>query len=83
MDTTHETHDLRQRVEDVLSTIRPYLRADGGDVELVNVDAEGTVFVRLSGACRGCPGALMTLRAGIERIVREQVPEVRGVEAVR
>ena len=73
---------LKEKVERSLKSVRPYLQADGGDVELVDVSDEGVVFVRLAGACRGCPGAQMTLQMGIERILKEQVPEVKGVEAV-
>ena len=77
-----EQNTLKENVETALGSIRSYLQADGGDVELVNVDKDGIVSVRLVGACRGCPGATVTLRMGIERILREQVPEVKGVEAV-
>lgn len=73
---------LQQKVERSLDTIRPSLRADGGDVELVNVDDEGVVSVRLTGACAGCPMSTMTLKMGIERALRQQVPEVERVEAV-
>ena len=77
-----EQTTLKGKVERSLKSVRPYLQADGGDVELVDVSDEGVVFVRLAGACRGCPGARMTLQMGIERILREQVPEVKSVEAV-
>lgn len=74
--------DLRKRVEEVIDTIRPNLQADGGDVELVDLTDEGIVRVRLQGACHGCPMAAMTLQMGIERILRNQIPEVKGVENV-
>ena len=74
--------NLKERVEQALGTVRPLLQRDGGDVELVDVSEEGLVSVRLAGACRGCPGAQMTLRLGIERVLKEQVPEIAGVEAV-
>jgi len=77
-----EQNSLKEKVEKTLTSIRPHLQADGGDVELIDVNDEGIVSVRLAGACRGCPGAIMTLRMGIERILREQVPEIKGVEAV-
>ena len=77
-----EQDTLKGKVERSLKSVRPYLQADGGDVELVDVNDEGVVFVRLAGACRGCPGARMTLQMGIERILKEQVPEVKNVEAV-
>jgi Fe-S cluster biogenesis protein NfuA len=73
---------LREKVESTLDTVRPALRADGGDVELVDVTDEGVVSVRLTGACGGCPMSTMTLRMGIERVLREQLPEVKKVEAI-
>ena len=81
LEQTEQT-TMKGKVERSLKSVRPYLQADGGDVELVDVSDEGVVFVRLAGACRGCPGARMTLQMGIERILREQVPEVKSVEAV-
>ncbi len=72
---------MREKVEAVLAQIRPQLEADGGSVELVDVN-EGTVSVRLTGACAGCPMATMTLKGGIERILKEQVPEVKEVVAI-
>jgi Fe-S cluster biogenesis protein NfuA len=77
-----EQTSLKQRVEEVLGTIRPRLQADGGDVQLVEVSDEGVVSVQLVGACRGCPGATMTLKMGIERILKQQIPHVKRVEAV-
>jgi len=73
---------MREQVELALDEIRPHLQADGGDVELVNVLDDGTVEVRLTGMCGGCPMAQMTLKNGIERIVKERVPEVKEVVAV-
>lgn len=70
---------LREQVTDTLDELRPRLAAHGGDVELVDVDDAGVVSVRLVGACRGCPGAMMTLRLGVERILRERVPGVTEV----
>ena len=72
---------MREKVETALEQIRPTLLADGGDVELVDVN-EGVVKVRLTGACGGCPMATMTLRNGIERVLREQVPEVKEIVAI-
>jgi Fe-S cluster biogenesis protein NfuA len=75
---------LDARVQEVIDTIRPLLQADGGDIELVSIDAEaGKVFVRLQGACKGCPGAAMTLKMGVERHLKEKVPEVTEVVAVQ
>lgn len=73
---------LKEKVERSLETVRPSLQADGGDVELVEVGDDGVVSLRLTGACRGCPMSTMTLKMGIERTLREQVPEVTRVEAV-
>jgi Fe-S cluster biogenesis protein NfuA len=77
-----EQNTLREKVAKSLGAIRPSLQADGGDVELVDVSNEGVVSVRLVGACRGCPMSTMTLKMGIERALREQIPEVKSVEAV-
>jgi Fe-S cluster biogenesis protein NfuA len=73
---------LTEKVEKALETIRPYLQADGGDVELVKVTEEGIVEVRLTGACKGCPMSQMTLRAGVERALIREIPGIRRVEAV-
>ncbi len=71
-----------EQVNDVIETIRPSLQSHGGDVELVGVDEDNTVRVRLQGACQGCPGATMTMKMGIERILKERLPEVKEVVAV-
>jgi len=73
--------ELRDRVQEVLDTVRPSLQADGGDVELVNVKG-GDVLLRLQGHCRGCPMSQMTLTMVIERTLKEQIPEVERVVAV-
>jgi Fe-S cluster biogenesis protein NfuA len=80
MDETTKT--LKQKVEESLDKIRPALQADGGGVDLVDVSDDGVVSVRLTGACGGCPMSTMTLKMGIERTLREQVPEVERVESV-
>jgi Fe-S cluster biogenesis protein NfuA len=72
---------MREKIDMVLNEIRPALLADGGDVELVDV-SEGVVTLRLTGACSGCPMAVVTLRHGIEALLKEQVPEVEQVVAV-
>ena len=72
----------KEEVENALNNVRPYLVADGGDVELVNIKENGIVEVRLTGACVGCPMSQMTLRAGIERALMRDVPEIKRVEAV-
>lgn len=74
--------ELKQRVQDALDLIRPALQADGGDVELVDVTEDGVVKVALQGACRGCPMSQLTLANGVERVLKEQVPEVQRVEPV-
>ena len=74
--------NLRERVSRILDLIRPAVQSDGGDLELVEVTAQGVVRIRLHGACVGCPSSSMTLRMGIEQNLKEHVPEVRGVEAV-
>ncbi len=71
-----------RRVAEAIDRIRPVIRDDGGDVELLGVTEAGVVQVRLLGACVGCPSASMTLRDGIERSVREKVPQIAGIEAV-
>lgn len=73
---------MREKVEAALGDVRPALQRDGGDVELVEVTDDGVVKVRLTGACKGCPMAQMTLQMGIERVLKEAVPEVKAVEAV-
>ena len=72
---------MREKVEAALDKIRPALRADGGDVELVDVK-DGVVTVRLTGACGSCPMSTMTLQMGVERVVKEEVPEIKEVVAV-
>jgi Fe-S cluster biogenesis protein NfuA len=75
--------DLRERVQEALDKIRPGLMADGGDAELIDVDAEkGTATIRMVGACGGCPMSTMTLKMGIERTIRAAVPEIKEVIAV-
>ncbi len=72
---------MKEKVEATLETIRPALQADGGDVELVNVE-NGVVTVRLIGACGSCPMSTMTLRMGVERLLRKEVPEMTKLVAV-
>ncbi|MBI5064191.1 MAG: NifU family protein [Desulfatitalea sp.] len=74
---------MKAKVEAAIQKIRPMLQADGGNVELVGVSPEGVVQVRLKGACSGCPMSQMTLKNGIERIIKQEVPEVKSVEAVK
>jgi Fe-S cluster biogenesis protein NfuA len=79
--TEQTSTDLYERTKAVIETIRPNLQADGGDVELLGVE-EGIAKVRLQGACSGCPMAAMTLQMGVERVLKSQIPEIKGVENV-
>jgi Fe-S cluster biogenesis protein NfuA len=72
---------LKEKVENALNKVRPSLQADGGDVQLIDVDDQGVVKVRLTGACGGCPMSQMTLKMGIEKILKQNVPEVTRVES--
>jgi len=73
---------IEDKVKEIIESIRVSLQSHGGDVELVGIDEENTVSVRLQGACQGCPGATMTMKMGIERILKEQIPEIKQVVAV-
>ncbi|MHC4571496.1 MAG: NifU family protein [Planctomycetota bacterium] len=79
---TNTQQTFEEKVKDVIELVRPALQAHGGDIELVGTDDDKNVKVRLQGACQGCPGAQMTMRMGIERILKEKVPEVKEVVAV-
>jgi Fe-S cluster biogenesis protein NfuA len=82
-ENTEPQSGMAKRVQDVIDRIRPLLQADGGDIQVVSIDEPtGKVSVRLQGACRGCPGAAMTLKMGVERHLKEKVPEVTEVIAV-
>ena len=72
---------MREKVEAIINEIRPMLQADGGDIELVDIE-DGVVKVRMHGACAGCPGAQMTLKMAVERRLKQQIPEVKRVEPV-
>lgn len=73
---------MKEKVQEVLELVRPALQADGGDVELVDVTDDGIVSVRLTGACGSCPMSTMTLKMGIERTLRDKIPEVKEVVQV-
>ncbi len=73
---------MKERVEEVLNKIRPSLVADGGNVELVDVEDNGIVKVKLVGACAGCPMSQMTLKMGIEKLLKKEIPEVQEVVSV-
>ena len=70
---------MREKIESALNEIRPFLQADGGDLELVDVSSDGVVKVKLTGACGGCPMSDMTLKMGVERQLKKSVPEVKEV----
>jgi len=74
--------DLLTRVEEALQSIRPYLEADGGDVRILEIDADFTVKLELLGACGTCPMSPMTLKAGVEEAIKKAVPEIKSVVAV-
>lgn len=73
---------MKEQVQEVINKLRPYLLRDGGDVELVDVDEDGIVQIRLMGACGNCPSSMITLKAGIERALTTEVPGVKGIEQV-
>jgi Fe-S cluster biogenesis protein NfuA len=73
---------VKDKVEAALAKIRPSLNADGGDVELIEVTPDGVVKLRLTGACQGCPMSQMTLKMGIEKMLREDIPELKEVVGV-
>ena len=77
--TIQQPQSIKERVQGVINLIRPAVQADGGDIELVDVAEDGVVSIRFHGACHGCPSATMTLQMGIERNLREKVPEVTQV----
>ncbi|HRD39487.1 MAG TPA: NifU family protein [Bacteroidia bacterium] len=75
-------HALQHKVEEALNTIRPYLEADGGNVEIVEITDDNIVRVELKGACKTCNMSHMTMRAGIEETIKKSVPEIKGIESV-
>lgn len=79
---TNTENQLEPQVMAVLERIRPAIQSDGGDLELIGIRSDGTVLIKLLGACIGCPSSTMTLQMGIERNLMEKVPGVTGVEQV-
>jgi len=73
---------MDDRIERALKLVRPYLQADGGDVEFVRLKPDGILELRWVGTCRTCPMSVLTLRAGVERVIMKELPEVKRVEAV-
>ena len=82
MSAATQSPSMREKVQGVINLIRPAVQADGGDIELVDVTSEGVVQIRFHGACHGCPSSTMTLQMGIERNLREKVPEITAVVPV-
>lgn len=83
MESQETQTTVRERVQGVINLIRPSVQADGGDIELVNVADDGEVQIRFHGACHGCPSSNLTLHMGIERNLRDRVPEVTRVVPVQ
>lgn len=81
-ESTPAEKTVKDQVADVIERIRPAIQGDGGDIELVDVDTQGVVKVRLHGACVGCPSAQMTLKMGVERMIKEEVPQITEVVSV-
>ncbi|MEN6509319.1 MAG: NifU family protein [Smithella sp.] len=73
---------MKEQVQKAIDKIRPGLQADGGDVELVDVSADGVVRVKLTGACHGCPMSQMTLKMSIEKVIKQEVPSIKEVVSV-
>ena len=82
MNASQTIPNVRDRVQGVINLIRPAVQADGGDIELVDVGPDGVVQIRFHGACHGCPSSNLTLQMGIERNLRDKVPEVTRVVPV-
>ena len=74
---------MEQKIKDALAQIRPYLQRDGGDIEFVELTEDNIVKVKLQGHCAGCPGAQMTIKGVVERLIKESYPEIKAVEAVQ
>ena len=82
MDVQGSQNGLENRVLEALSMIRPYLEADGGDVKLIDITSENIVVLELLGACGTCPMSIQTLKAGVEQVIKQMVPEIMEVQAV-
>jgi Fe-S cluster biogenesis protein NfuA len=74
-----DSNSLRERVMKALNRVKPYLQNDGGDIDLIEITEDLTVKVRLTGACHGCPYSMQTLKAGVEQVIMQEVPEVKKV----
>ena len=74
-----ETSSVKERVLRALNRVKPYLQNDGGDIDLIEITEDFTVKVKLTGACHGCPYSMQTLKAGVEQVIMQEVPEIRRV----
>jgi len=74
-----ETSSVKERVLRALNRVKPYLQNDGGDIDLIEITEDFTVKVKLTGACYGCPYSMQTLKAGVEQVIMQEVPEIRRV----
>jgi len=74
-----EVNSIKERVMKALERVRPYLQADGGDIDLIDISEDMTVKVKLTGACHGCPYSMQTLKAGVEQAIIKEVPEIKRV----
>jgi len=81
-ESAKEEKTFEEQVSEIIEVIRPNLQSHGGDIELIGTEEDYTVKVRLQGACAGCPGAKMTLKMGVERLLKEKIPHVKEVVAV-
>ncbi len=77
-----QNQEILKRVDETLKQVRPYLQADGGDIEVVELTDDNILKVRLTGACHGCPFSMQTLKAGVEQAIRRDIPEIKEVVAV-
>ncbi len=77
-----QKHPLEDKVKNIIEQIRPYLQNDGGDIKFINITKENIVNVELQGACHACPMAIQTLKGGVERTIKQYIPEVVSVEAL-
>ncbi len=77
-----ENQELIKKVEEIITQIRPYLEADGGNIRFVELTTDNIVYVELQGACATCPMSIMTLKNGVEEAVKKAIPEIKSVEAI-
>jgi len=78
----NQQHPLEEKVKNIIEQIRPYLQNDGGDIKFVNITPENIVYVELQGACHSCPMAIQTLKGGVEKTIKQYIPEIVSVESI-